>query len=87
LTKGYDKSEHYKNLVTDVGQKFPVDKIIYRWVAGDMMPRDHLPYIGLYPKQSSVYVITGFHAWGLTWRHGGGRDDPRSNQWPGQSFA
>jgi glycine/D-amino acid oxidase-like deaminating enzyme len=67
LTKGYDKSEHYKNLVTDVGQKFPVDKIIYRWVAGDMMPRDHLPYIGLYPKQSSVYVITGFHAWGLTW--------------------
>ena len=65
MTKDYNKAEHYQNLADDVKIKYPVDKICYRWIAGDMMPRDRLPYIGLYPKESSIYVITGFHAWGL----------------------
>ncbi len=67
ITKDYDKSEHYQNLINDVKAKYPVDKILYRWIAGDMMPNDRLPYVGLYPGQSNIYVITGFHAWGLTW--------------------
>jgi glycine/D-amino acid oxidase-like deaminating enzyme len=67
LTKDYDKDEHYKNLIDDVGQKFKVDQILYRWIAGDMMPHDKAPYIGAYPGQSNIFVITGFHAWGLAW--------------------
>lgn len=67
MTKDYDKNEHYMNLIRDVKKKFQVNNILYRWIAGDMMPYDRLPYIGLYPKEKRIYVITGFHAWGLTW--------------------
>lgn len=67
LTKDYNKDEHYQNLIDDVQRKFKVKKIVYRWVAGDMIPHDRLPYIGLYPGQRNIYVITGFHAWGLGW--------------------
>jgi glycine/D-amino acid oxidase-like deaminating enzyme len=67
MTKDYNKDEHYQNLVDDVKQKFKIDKIVYRWIAGDMMPNDRMPYIGAYPGEDNIFVITGFHAWGLAW--------------------
>jgi len=67
MTKDYNKDEHYQNLIKDVGHKFNVDKIVYRWIAGDMMPNDRAPYIGAYPGQDNIFVITGFRAWGLGW--------------------
>jgi glycine/D-amino acid oxidase-like deaminating enzyme len=67
MTKDYDKDEHYHNLIDDVTKNFDVDEIIYRWIAGDVMPNDRMPYIGAYPGQDNIFVITGFHAWGLAW--------------------
>lgn len=67
MTKNYDKNRHYRALVEDVKQKYQVKRVVYRWVAGDMMPRDRLPYIGPYPGEDNIHVVTGFHAWGLTW--------------------
>jgi len=67
LTKDYDKTEHYGNLVADVKKHFKVNEIIYRWIAGDAMSNDKLPYIGPYPDHPNVYIATGYRAWGLAW--------------------
>jgi glycine/D-amino acid oxidase-like deaminating enzyme len=67
MTKDYDKAEHYQNLIDDVTKRFEVEEIIYRWIAGDVMPNDRMPYIGSYPGEKNIFIITGFHAWGLAW--------------------
>jgi glycine/D-amino acid oxidase-like deaminating enzyme len=67
MTKDYNKDEHYQALIDDVQNRFKVKQIAYRWIAGDMMPHDRLPYIGVYPGERNIFVITGFHAWGLAW--------------------
>lgn len=67
MTKDYDKNEHYKNLIEDVVKLFNVERILYRWIAGDVMPNDRMPYIGTYPNQANIFIVTGFHAWGLAW--------------------
>jgi glycine/D-amino acid oxidase-like deaminating enzyme len=67
MTKDYNKDEHYQNLVDDVTKRFEVEEILYRWIAGDVMPADRMPYIGAYPSENNIFIITGFHAWGLAW--------------------
>lgn len=67
MTKNYNKDEHYQNLVDDVSKKFKVKEILYRWIAGDAMSNDKMPYIGEYPQYEGVYIITGYRAWGLAW--------------------
>jgi glycine/D-amino acid oxidase-like deaminating enzyme len=67
MTKDYDKNEHYQNLIDDVAKRFEVEEILYRWIAGDVMPGDRMPYIGAYPGEKNIFIITGFHAWGLAW--------------------
>jgi glycine/D-amino acid oxidase-like deaminating enzyme len=67
MTKNYDKDEHYKNLVDDVKKHFKVKNIEYRWIAGDAMSKDKMPYIGAYPDHPHVYIATGYRAWGLAW--------------------
>jgi glycine/D-amino acid oxidase-like deaminating enzyme len=67
MTKDYNKDEHYQNLIEDVTNRFEVEEILYRWIAGDVMPSDRMPYIGRYPGEKNVFIITGFHAWGLAW--------------------
>src|SRR5206468_660674 len=61
MTKDYNKDEHYTNLIEDVKKRYDVDKIVYKWIAGDMMPDDRMPYIGNYPGQNNIFIITGFH--------------------------
>ncbi|MGH7196023.1 MAG: NAD(P)/FAD-dependent oxidoreductase, partial [Candidatus Saccharimonadales bacterium] len=63
----FDENLHYRNLIEDVKNKFDVDKILYRWLAGDYMPYDRMPYFGPYPDNPSIYAITGYRAWGLAW--------------------
>lgn len=67
MTKNYDKDEHYKSLVDDVKKHFKVKKIEYRWIAGDAMSNDKMPYIGAYPDHPHIYIATGYRAWGLAW--------------------
>ena len=67
MTQNYSKDEHYRDLVEDVRRKFDVERILYRWIAGDAMSNDKMPYIGEYPRHKHVYVITGYRAWGLAW--------------------
>lgn len=61
------EDEHYNNLLRDVQKRFDVESVEYRWLAGDVMPYDLMPYIGEYPNYPNVYVATGFRAWGLAW--------------------
>ena len=67
LTKDYDKAKHYQKLVDEVKERFDCERIIYRWIAGDVMPHEKLPFVGRYPKRKNIYVISGFNAWGLAW--------------------
>ncbi len=62
-----DMKLHFGNLITDVYQRYNVDKILFRWLASDQMPYDRMPYIGKIPGEKSIYVITGYRAWGLAW--------------------
>ena len=63
----YDESSHYKSLADDVQRRFKVKRIHCRWLAGDFMPYDRIPFIGPDPEYPSIYVITGYRAWGLAW--------------------
>lgn len=63
----YDEALHYNNLIQDVRQKFDVDQVLFRWLAGDYMPYDRMPYIGELPGYKNIYAITGYRAWGLAW--------------------
>ncbi|QGU04335.1 NAD(P)/FAD-dependent oxidoreductase [Corynebacterium comes] len=63
----FDADTRHRALIEDVRQKFDVDKVLYRWLAGDYMPYDRMPYIGAFPEHPSIHVITGFRAWGLAW--------------------
>ena len=58
---------HYQRLIDDVYRRFDVDQICFRWLAGDYMPYDRMPYFGALPDTPSVYAITGYRAWGLAW--------------------
>lgn len=69
--KSFDADEHYRNLIEDVQQRFEVDEILYRWLAGDFMPYDRIPFIGPDPEYPSVYTLTGYRAWGLAWAMSG----------------
>jgi glycine/D-amino acid oxidase-like deaminating enzyme len=63
----YDEGAHYRSLVEDVQRRFKVKRIHCRWLAGDFMPYDRIPFIGPDPDHPSIYVITGYRAWGLAW--------------------
>jgi glycine/D-amino acid oxidase-like deaminating enzyme len=63
----YDEGSHYRSLAEDVRRRFKVKRIHCRWLAGDFMPYDRIPFIGPDPEYPSIYVITGYRAWGLAW--------------------
>jgi len=63
----YNPDMHYRRLINDVYHRFDVDSVLYRWLAGDFMPHDRMPYIGPLPDCSSIFVATGYRAWGLAW--------------------
>jgi glycine/D-amino acid oxidase-like deaminating enzyme len=63
----YDESSHYKSLAEDLQRRFKVKRIHHRWLAGDFMPYDRIPFIGPDPEYPSIYVMTGYRAWGLAW--------------------
>jgi glycine/D-amino acid oxidase-like deaminating enzyme len=62
-----DPGAHYEALIEDVLTQFKVSRILSRWLAGDFMPYDRIPFIGPDPEHPSVYVVTGYRAWGLAW--------------------
>lgn len=61
----YDEALHYGKLIDDVHSRYDVDEILFRWLAGDYMPYDRMPYIGAMPDFPTIYTITGYRAWGL----------------------
>ena len=63
----YDEESRYRNLIDDVRNRFDVDQVLFRWLAGDYMPYDRMPYFGPLPDQPTIYTITGYRAWGLAW--------------------
>ena len=63
----YDEESRYRNLIDDVRKRFDVDEVLFRWLAGDYMPYDRMPYFGPLPNQPTIYTITGYRAWGLAW--------------------
>ncbi len=63
----YDEDLHYSRLISDARSRYDVDEILFRWLAGDYMPYDRMPYIGSLPDLPTIYTITGYRAWGLAW--------------------
>lgn len=63
----WDEEPHYRSLAEDVRSRFRVRQIISRWLAGDFMPYDRIPFIGPDPDHPSIYIATGYRAWGLAW--------------------
>ncbi len=62
-----DEGLHYRSLEEDVRRRFRVRRILCRWLAGDFMPYDRIPFIGPDPGYPSIYIATGYRAWGLAW--------------------
>lgn len=63
----FDPDPHYQNLVDDVEKNYDVDQVLYRWLAGDYMPYDRIPYIGPDRQHPTILMATGYRAWGLAW--------------------
>jgi glycine/D-amino acid oxidase-like deaminating enzyme len=63
----FDADSRYRALIEDVQARFKVKRVHCRWLAGDFMPYDRIPFIGPDPEHPSIYVITGYRAWGLAW--------------------
>jgi glycine/D-amino acid oxidase-like deaminating enzyme len=63
----FDPNPHFRALIEDLRSRFRVKRIRCRWLAGDFMPYDRIPFIGPDPEHPSIYVVTGFRAWGLAW--------------------
>lgn len=63
----FNPDKHYRRLIDDVYLRYDVDKVLYRWLAGDNMPYDRMPYIGPRPDCDSIYISTGYRAWGMAW--------------------
>ena len=67
LGKDWDEDLRYNRLFDEAKEHYDVESVVYRWLAGDVMPYDRLPYIGQYPGEPDAYTATGYHAWGLGW--------------------
>lgn len=63
----FNPDARYEILIKDVREKYDVDSVLFRWLASDFMPYDRMPYIGALPDAPSVFVATGYRAWGLAW--------------------
>ncbi|MBS1878575.1 MAG: FAD-binding oxidoreductase [Actinobacteria bacterium] len=63
----FDPDPHYRALIEDVRARFEVRSVHCRWLAGDFMPYDRIPFIGPDPEHPSIYLATGYRAWGLAW--------------------
>jgi glycine/D-amino acid oxidase-like deaminating enzyme/nitrite reductase/ring-hydroxylating ferredoxin subunit len=62
-----DTAERYRRLDDWARSRFAVESTEYRWSTQDYYSVDKLPYIGRVTRRSrSVYVATGYRAWGLT---------------------
>ncbi|GAA3765366.1 FAD-dependent oxidoreductase [Microbacterium kribbense] len=63
----FDEAARHRALIDDVRRTFDVDRVLFRWLAGDYMPYDRMPYIGALPGYPTIHVVTGYRAWGLAW--------------------
>lgn len=74
IAGGYDhKTGHHNNteyiftqLEAYVHEYFDIDKVVYKWSSQYYESVDGLPYIGLMPGSSNMYVATGYGGNGIT---------------------
>jgi glycine/D-amino acid oxidase-like deaminating enzyme/nitrite reductase/ring-hydroxylating ferredoxin subunit len=60
-------SQHFSNLQQWAKQYFPfIEETVYKWSGEVIEPMDALAYIGLTPRQKSVYMITADSGHGMT---------------------
>ncbi|ONG41941.1 hypothetical protein BKE30_02345 [Alkanindiges hydrocarboniclasticus] len=60
-------SQHFSNLQQWAKQHFPfIEETVYKWSGEVIEPMDALAYIGLTPRQKSVYMITADSGHGMT---------------------
>ncbi len=61
------KGGNWDELLAFTRTYYPNAKVLYQWATQDCMTLDHVPYIGLYGKNTTnFYVSTGFNKWGMT---------------------
>lgn len=65
--RGAPTLARYQELANWAAVRFPVDDAVARWSAHDVVPVDHLPWVGSSsPLTPHVVVASGFDKWGMT---------------------
>jgi glycine/D-amino acid oxidase-like deaminating enzyme/nitrite reductase/ring-hydroxylating ferredoxin subunit len=65
--QGISMFEHYEALEKFSEEFLGIKEITYRWSAQDMVPVDHIPFVGpASDNHPNVLVATGYKKWGMT---------------------
>lgn len=65
--KGAPTLARYQELANWAAVRMPVDSVVARWSAHDIVPADHLPWVGSSsPATPNVLTASGFDKWGMT---------------------
>jgi glycine/D-amino acid oxidase-like deaminating enzyme len=65
--RGAPTLARYQELANWAAVRFPVESVAARWSAHDVVPADHLPWVGSSsPLTPNVVVASGFDKWGMT---------------------
>lgn len=68
-----ETEDDYEKILNWTKKRFPVaDKIDFGWSGRILEPRDKVAYIGLYPGNKKIYIITGEAGSGMTYGTMGG---------------
>jgi glycine/D-amino acid oxidase-like deaminating enzyme len=59
--------ERWEDLAAWASEHFGPAEVTHRWATHDLVPTDHVPFIGpLAPRSQRRWVATGFAKWGMT---------------------
>ena len=65
--KGAPTLARYQELANWAAVRMPVESVVARWSAHDIVPADHLPWVGSSsPATPNVLAASGFDKWGMT---------------------
>jgi glycine/D-amino acid oxidase-like deaminating enzyme/nitrite reductase/ring-hydroxylating ferredoxin subunit len=61
-----DVAKHFRDLEAWTRRNLEVGDIAWRWVNEDYDTADRIPFVGALSQAPSLYIATGFNAWGIS---------------------